>query len=830
MKLTDLKKEARVYAPAIALDIKAPFIVRQKIFAAVRFFTSVFLLLTLLHFFLSKSTLTEGLLETIKVRLMEAAPIIYGLLFVTVSFWLFFAMLAAFYNSYYFRGTKTNIAEPFFSEKKKPLLTFELAGVVYRLNQSDITASLLKTPLFQLVMVRLGISLSSVDDFISQKREPVLIDDIEIPPPRENETLTVNALSGIVFDKDKAFAAFLAGFGVSGEDFKEAGIWVARAVRKTMNGKRLWGRDALGSIPSIGKNWSYGETYNLDLHATDITNRASMRTIAGPASLLENELEELQTVLSRSKEANALVIGNQGGLREEILFRLASDIESGKVLPQIEHKRLYVFDGVSFILRSKDKAHFEAELAKLLDEAARAGNIILSFVDLYEFLKNAKLLGSEALDIMEPYLASPLIQFIGFADERPYHEELSRDEKLVRFFEKIELKPISKPLSLSIIEDEALRLEASEGVLVLYGAVAAAYESADRYMTDGAMPDKALHLLEEAAVLQKAARQTVLTREAVLSLVREKTGIPAGAPDYEEREKLLGLEDKLRERLVGQNEAVVSVASGLRRARSGITNQNRPMGSFLFLGPTGVGKTETAKSLAGIFFGSEEEMVRIDMTEYQSANSLDRLIGSFESENAGILALRLREKPYGVLLLDEFEKCHTTVKDLFLQVLDEGFFSDVSGKRVGAQNLIIIATSNAGSEKIWEMTEKGETTIDKSVILNEIISSGMFRPELLNRFDSVVVFNPLGQKEMRMVAELQIKKLRGRLKERKGIELVIDDGLLDSLVVAASDRRFGARAMNRLIQDKIERVVADKILRGAVKAGEKLKLSATEVN
>ncbi len=352
---------------------------------------------------------------------------------------------------------------------------------------------------------------------------------------------------------------------------------------------------------------------------------------------------------------------------------------------------------------------------------------------------------------------------------------------------------------------------------------------AERYFVGGVMPDKALDLLSEIIPVAHKKNINYITKEDVVALIETKTGIPTGEIEAPEREKLINLEKVLHERIVGQNEAVSAISNAMRRARSGISNPNRPLGSFLFMGPTGVGKTETSKALAQVFFGSEENMLRLDMSEYNTKEGLERLIGSFDNGTPGVLVSMLREKPYGVLLLDEFEKTSKDVLDLFLQILDEGIFSDMVGNKVNARNLIIIATSNAASDIIWELMRAGKNLIDnKNNIINQIVSRGIFKPELLNRFDGTILFHPLDDVSLKQIAQLMVKKLQNRLRE-KGIQLVINDELLNFLVKEGSDPEFGARPLNRAIQEKVEKIIADKIISGEIKAGSSVTLTEKDL-
>jgi ATP-dependent Clp protease ATP-binding subunit ClpA len=304
----------------------------------------------------------------------------------------------------------------------------------------------------------------------------------------------------------------------------------------------------------------------------------------------------------------------------------------------------------------------------------------------------------------------------------------------------------------------------------------------------------------------------------VMNHIQAKTQIPVGTISEEERAKLEHLEDELHMHVVGQEQALKVIADALRRSRAGVRNPNKPIGTFLFLGPTGVGKTEAAKALARVFFGAESAMVRFDMSEFQAEDGLERLIGA-PGLGAGLLSNQLREHPYSVVLLDEFEKTHPKVLDLFLQVFDEGIFHDAGGKKVNAQNTILIATSNAGSAHIREAVKQQLPleSVEKNII-DGVIAEGKFKPELLNRFDALVLFHPLTIEEYRQVAVLMLEKLRQRLRERN-LDIAINDALIHALLEKGVDPDFGARPMNRAVQELVEQAIAKKIIHGSVKPG-----------
>ena len=522
-----------------------------------------------------------------------------------------------------------------------------------------------------------------------------------------------------------------------------------------------------------------------------------------------------------------LLVGEEGVPRLAPLVRLARRIEAGTILPPLEHKHVFIFDGVPFVAAMQEKIRLETEIVKLLTEAVKAGNIIFVFADFDRFFTGAKALGSDLLAILDPFLISPNIQIVAISELGAFRQLFEPNPKIRERFERVLIEGAGVQGSIPIVEEEALRAERKNGILFTYPALRAVAESAERYFFEGIMPDKAIDLLLELVPKVKTIGKRTVTRADVLDLISKKTGINVSQATGEERAKLLKLEETLHDRVVGQDEAVKAISGALRRARSGISSPNRPMGSFLFVGPTGVGKTETTKALAQVFFGDESAITRLDMSEYASDDALPRLIGTFEGGKPGILASLLRERQYGVLLLDEFEKTNKEVHDLFLQILDEGFFTDVSGKRVNARNLIIIATSNAGSDLIWKLGQEGKP-LDKDVVLTEIINRAIFKPELLNRFDGIILFRPLTPEHLRIIAKFMLQKLGKRLQE-KGIELVITDPLLDYLVSVGQDPKFGARPMNRAIQEKVEQVIAEKMLRGEVSAGSRVELGAADL-
>jgi ATP-dependent Clp protease ATP-binding subunit ClpA len=425
----------------------------------------------------------------------------------------------------------------------------------------------------------------------------------------------------------------------------------------------------------------------------------------------------------------------------------------------------------------------------------------------------------DPVGILDYYLSGTTTSFIATLNPAQFYGQLDRDSRIVERFEVIKADDGNTYASVESIQSLIPRYEDRFGVIFTYPALQAVAESAARYHYDGVLSDKMRDILDEVIPYARSKNKRIISADEVLGLIEVQTGIPAKEAKSDEKELLLNLEDALHKRVIGQEEAISGISNALRRSRSGVGNKNKPMGSFLFLGPTGVGKTETAKALSSIFFKSESNFVRLDMSEFQGDDALAKLTGAFGVSERGVLIKKIQERPYGVFLLDEFEKTNTAVKDLFLQIFDEGFFSDMQGKKIFVRDYIFIATSNAGSEKIWQMSEKGEDLSNKKdELINSIIGEGVFKPELINRFDGVILFHPLTASNLTKIARLMLENLKKRVYSN-GINLEITSELVEYVAATGYDPKFGARTMNRVIQDKIEQYISKGILSGEITKG-----------
>jgi len=737
-------------------------------------------------------------------------------------FWIFWIL------DFYFLATAR--AVPFFNKKtekeiKTYFLDFGGARRVWHLailNSENLDLRKLYdffavSKSMRILPLRLGIDPALFGNFIggAKNRQPILISQSAALEKLaseadlgESNTVGTGEFIMLLYWTDENFKKFLFDLKIREKELRGAIRWIASSLEKEREAARWWEREALGRIPGIGKGLGFGFTYHLDKYSNDISlsESAGIRIVAH-----KKEMEEIEEILSRSGEANVLLVGEEGSGKRTLLSSLARMIWEGRIMPALEHKRMVLLDTPAITAYAKSKSVLEEVLIKILNEAIVAGNIILVIDNFAEFLESASSFSVDAPSLFEPYFESAALQVIALADPASFHRALETNGKIMKLFQKVELPEPNLESAIPILENAAEILERRIGVIITYQAVEAAYDLADRFVAEGAMPEKAIDLLDRAASSFKQERAFMLP-EDIERVIEESTKIPVGKVGEEESQKLLKLEEILHRRIVGQDEAIIAVANAMRRLRAGLHTGERPIGSFLFLGPTGVGKTETAKALAEAYFGSEKNMIRFDMSEFQGEEGARKLIGSFSTKDQGVLANALRQKPFAVLLFDEFEKSSKAVINLFLQILDEGFFSDAFGKKVSVRDAIIIATSNAGSNLIWDLLKSGkDPAILQTEVIDAIRKEGVFSPEILNRFDAIVVYHPLNQTQLKAVTELLLKKLAEQLKEQD-IEFIITDDLIKRVAEIGYDPVMGARPMRRAIADRVEQFIARKIL------------------
>ena len=466
----------------------------------------------------------------------------------------------------------------------------------------------------------------------------------------------------------------------------------------------------------------------------------------------------------------------------------------------------------------------------ILNEAIKAGNIILILKDFHNFIGEVGGLGRiDVSKILTPYLKSANIQVIATTNSASFHKLIEPRSELMEVFERVNVFEPDAFQTIQIIEEAIPGIEAKSKVLVTYGAIKEIVEGADRFIRTSPFPEKAFDLLSEVVSYAKTKKKYVIDRHDVNEVISRKTGVPLGPIEGEEKEKLMRLEELMHKEVIGQDRAVEVVAATMRRLRTGLAKRGKPAGVFLFVGPTGVGKTLTAKILAKTYFGSADRMLRFDMSEYQTIDSIDRFLGSIKTQEPGQFVTQVRDNPFSLILLDEIEKAEKNILNIFLQVFDEGRLTDAFGRKINFEQNIIIATSNAGADFIRELVKEGlDPSIEKEKMVDVLIRGGSFRPELLNRFDEIVIFHPLSEEQVGKITELLLGSLAVRLKDQGYIYKPTQE-VADYVAKAGFDPQFGARPMERAIRDKVESAIAKKILDGSIKKGKEFGLTADDI-
>jgi ATP-dependent Clp protease ATP-binding subunit ClpC len=623
---------------------------------------------------------------------------------------------------------------------------------------------------------------------------------------------------------DLIFKRILIDSNLKVGDIENLTWWLESLEKRITERKKFWDWKNLIKRGSIGKEWAAGYTITLDRFGIDFSELVKKRGFSETIGH-QKEIKAVERILARREINNCLLVGEPGVGKKSMVLALSQNSCLGESLPEVNYKRVVQLDLPSLAAQTETIAEAEVILDTIFQEMITAGNIILVIDNFHDFVGGRERPGViDVSGVLGPYLDLPQFQIVAVTTYSGLHKYVEQKPSILALFEKVEIPEISEREALMILENLTLVLERKFKKFVSSQALREIISLSKRYLPAVPLPKSAMDLLDEAMVYISSTKDKVLLPEHVTKLVSEKTEIPLGEMEVKEREVLLNLETLLHRRIINQEQAVNEVSSALRRARAEVTVRKGPMGTFLFLGPTGVGKTETSKALAEIYFGSEKRMIRLDMSEFQAVSDIPRLIGSPGEE--GLLTTEVRENPFSLILLDEIEKAHPNILNLFLQVLDEGFLTDGLGRKVDFKNSIIIATSNAGYQIILKaLREKTEWSQVKEKLLDYLFEEGTFRPEFINRFDAVVVFSPLSKENLLDIAELMLQNLKKNLKE-KNIEFIINTPLKGKVVELGYDPTFGARQMRRVIQDRVENVLAKAILSGQIKRGDRIEVNS----
>jgi ATP-dependent Clp protease ATP-binding subunit ClpC len=630
------------------------------------------------------------------------------------------------------------------------------------------------------------------------------------------------------------------------------------------------------------------QTKTLDQYSRDLTEAAREGKL-DPVIGRADEVEETIEILSRRTKNNPVLIGDPGVGKTAIVEGIAQRIVNDEVPETLAGKRLLVLDLSGMVAGTKYRGEFEERLKNVIDEVTEASDEIVLFIDeLHTVVGAGAAEGSmDAGNMLKPALARGELRIVGATTVDEYRKHIEKDAALERRFQPVLIDEPSVDETIEILSGLKDRYEAYHRVRITPEAIVAAAELSDRYVSDRFLPDKAIDLLDQAAArvrlraktkpadrraleselarLRRERDQAVaaedydratelkessdqieaeleasqgngrqraaeVTAEDIAEVVSRRTGIPVAQLTQEERERLLGLEAQLHQRVVGQEEAVAAIAQAVRRARAGLADPNRPVGSFLFLGPTGVGKTELARALAESLFGDETAMVRFDMSEFQERHTVSRLVGAPPGyvgyEEAGQLTETVRRRPYSVLLLDEIEKAHDDVFNILLQLLDDGRLTDAQGRTVSFKNTVVIMTSNLGADRIQAHAGTGRSVEDLKDELMVALRA-RFRPELLNRIDEIIVFTSLDMSQLTEITRLLLERVARRMHAQR-IDLEVTDEAVAHLAEAGYDPQFGARPLRRAIQRMLENRLSEMVLGGELEPGQRVRVDVRE--
>ncbi|MFC1622186.1 AAA family ATPase [Patescibacteria group bacterium] len=620
----------------------------------------------------------------------------------------------------------------------------------------------------------------------------------------------------------KKIENLLATYGGNLKTLEESAKWLVQK-RENLSKAYFWQEDYdMPPMGGFGHGMTGRVTPNLDAISTDYTKLAKLGRIK-KIIWREAQIEKIAHGLGGTN-INVLVIGEAGSGKTTLIKGLAYQIIRGTKFKSLKNKRIVELNLGGIVSGAKTTGDVAKRLTAAFDEIRGSKDIIL-FVD--EIHSLAMGLGGEEEDfssiyaILEPQLSSSDFQFIGATTTKNYRKYIEPHGAFANLFEMVEIPEASNEKTLEILQFEAEKREQKLGIEITYPALSTIVELSKKLIQERVFPDKAISLLNKAADLADASTG-ILNSEVSKKIIADVTHLPVQTLSKKDTQKLLNIADEMKTRVIGQNYAIEKIAAALKRAGAGIRDENKPIASFLFVGTTGVGKTETAKTLSGKYFGDRKAMVRLDMSEYQTPDSINKLIGNPDASTMGILTEQVRSKPFTVVLLDEVEKAHSQIILTFLQVLDDGRLTQPNGRVIDFTNTIIIATSNAGTREIQRVFERRGTFEEIEEVATNAVRE-QFAPEFLNRFTGIITFRPLERDTVRKIALILLERVK-KMAKGKNIEVSFSEELVDELMLRGFNPEWGARPMARVIEDNVETYLAERILSGEINQGDTIKL------
>ena len=615
---------------------------------------------------------------------------------------------------------------------------------------------------------------------------------------------------------------FLATYGTTLDTLEKTIGWVV-SEKEYFDKIYIWQEDCdMLFVGGIGKGMTGRVTPLLDSASEDFTRMVQKGRIEKIVDR-ESEIKKVAELLTGTRE-NILITGAAGSGKTSIVRGIAYKIIEGTEYKALKNKRIVSLDIGGIISGARSAGEISERLNKIMEEVKSSADIILFIDEIHNLVagtgdKSAET--STIYSILEPHIVADKVQFIGATSLPNYRKYIEPNGAFARLFNLVQIPEASKEDTVEILKYVCRKFERKFHVLITYPALVKIVELSEKLIHERVLPDKALDILNRT-VTQVANGSKYINTKEIAKEISAMTSIPVEAVTSDEASKLLQIEETMKKMVIGQDHAIVQIGAALKRARVGIRNENKPIASFLFIGTTGVGKTQTAKALAKSYFGNPKAMIRIDMSEYQQPDSISRLLGAPDGSTKGILTESVRTKPFGLILLDEIEKAHPNILLTFLQVLDDGRLTDSSGTLVDFTNTIIIATSNVGTRSIQQVFERGGTLEEMDVDAMKDVRE-KFAPEFLNRFSGIIIFNPLSMDNVRDICLLLLADIK-KVAEEKSVKLEFKPELIEELIKRGFSPEWGARPLARVIEETVETDIATRMLKNEIKQGDTISI------
>ncbi len=712
------------------------------------------------------------------------------------------------------------LSEENLAEFLSSALTRELRGKTPT-GQSLLIAAL-QTPRAAFMLKEMGTDPSTVLTFCSRDTETfdliAFMEEAVREMTARGETKICGSLVLFLFFRHGGeLTKLLNDCDLSMNDLEKILDWEILHARQQHDDPMLSPRFLLRSFGGIGRSWVMGYTHTLDRFTSDMSEGILWKS-RRQVVLRQAELETMRRIVRRSAQRNILILGKSGTGKRTLVENFTYELRRLERSQGNAYTRVLVLHAERLLSAASQP---DRALLQAFSQAEQAGNFVLVIPNMGLLLQAAD---RNVKNVLVQFLQTPHISLIGLTDPDDYHALMKSDSAMDSLFEKIFLEDSSDDDTMNVLMAQYFKLE-RRGIRITYKALKSIVDLSHRFVADGGFPGRAMKVMEDAILIAAQKRDSQVTESHIREVISLKAHMNVKHISDGEREQLMHLEDTLKQKIVGQEKALHGLVSALKRARLDIGTRKRPLGTFLFLGPTGVGKTETAKVLAEVYFGSRDRIVRLDMNEYGTESSIEEIIGSSRSSQGGFLTKKIQDEPFSLVLLDEIEKAHPHVLNLFLQILDEGRLTDGRGVKTDFRNTIIIATSNAGALFIRDFF-KAHPDIEQSQVgfkeklFEAILQQKLFSPEFLNRFDDVALYLPLTPPQALQLAILMLDRFIKDFEEKRGVTVIVEQAAIEALAKKGYSIEFGAREMQRVLMDTVETYLAEYILKNSPKRGE----------